>query len=110
MSLTTDYLNQTVTHWSRSGLKSSGDPNFAAPVTLNARWQESEEIFINVNGEQARGRAKVYLEIDVELGDYLFNGVSTTADPKNLDGAWEVQEFRRSPSIEADEFLRRARV
>lgn len=108
MSLLTRNLKQTITLWTFDGLDNTGDPSFASPTQISGRWEDRTEKFTNVRGEEVRSRSRVYLSQDVNLGDYLFLGTDVTADPVGVVGAFEVQDFRKTPSINADQFERRA--
>jgi len=91
-------LNQDVTHWvgSRDGF---GAFSFGTPVALKGRWQEKAEQFRSPAGDDQTSKSVVYLEADVDIGDYLFLGTSIAADPATLSGALAVQQFMNTPDL-----------
>ena len=107
MSLLTRNLKQTITLWSFNGLDNTGDPAFASTVQISGRWEDRTEKFVNARGEETRSRSRVYLDQDVNLGDYLFLGTDATADPTGVVAAFAVQDFRKIPNIDGDQFERR---
>ena len=108
MTFLTNNLRQTVTHWERNAVDSSFDPSFATPVTLDGRWEDRTIKFIGRGGGELDSKAVVYLGSDVAIGDYLFKGTSTTADPTTVTDAHEVMDFRSIPSVKNTSIERRA--
>lgn len=104
------WFNQTATYWASNGVDSIGDTTFAAPVALSLRWELRSEQFVDGNGRSLRSRAVLYLQQDVDIGDFLFLGTSTTVDPRTLTSAFEVQDFRKIPNGDATQFERRAMI
>lgn len=109
MSWLTLQHNQTITHWSRTGLDSAGDLEFAAAVEIVGRWETTNELFISANGEERRSRAIIYLTQDVKEGDYLMLGELESGDeddPLKNHNAYMVQAFQKVPNYSADDFER----
>lgn len=106
-------LVQDITLWTQGTPSSSGDMGFNTPVKVKGRWEARtslDERFFNSKGKEIVPKAKVYLVSDVALGDYLFQGISTVADPKTLKAAYRVEDFKKTPNLRADEFERLATV
>lgn len=108
MSLTTDFLNQTITCWRLGTRNDFGDVTFASPVQQLARWEDRSEKFLNPAGDEEIGRSVVFLTTDAAIGDYLFLGTSVVDDPTILLGAFSIKDFRKIPSLDVSEFERRA--
>lgn len=108
MDFLTAYLTQTATLWSKTGRDGYGNPTFAAPVQIPCRWERRTEQVKSVSGDIILSRARVFLDRDVELGDYLFLGTSATADPRDVATAFEVLDFKSTPSLEGTSFERKA--
>ena len=75
-----------------------GDPLFGTPTLLilasgNAvRWENRSEKYINKAGDEDHGRSVVWSATDeFAVGDYLFLGNSTTANPETVAGADRVK-------------------
>ena len=107
MGIITRCLVQDVTHWV-STADGYGGYTFAAPVTLKGRWEDRAETFRDTRGEEATSDTVVYLDTDVAFPDYLFLGISTTADPQTLSGAHQVRQFRKIPNLRASAYERKA--
>jgi len=105
-----DMLNQTATWWARIGQDGYGKPLFSAPVSLPCRWEEGRTLDRGEGYEMEVRSARVFLSSSVSVGDYLYSGESTEADPLGVDGAGEIKGAPRIPSIDADVTLYMALV
>ena len=99
-------LYQTLTYWAPLANTGYGKRGYAAPVTIDGRWEDRQELFIDPAGEEKLSHAKAFANDDVELNGYLYLGTSAAADPTSVDGALEIRQFKKIPSVDADEFLR----
>lgn len=108
MSFISNKFNQTATYWALTGRDSAGDPEFAAPVSVNVRWDDSGEVVILSSGHEYNSKARVYSETDMVIGGYLYLGTSVAVDPLAVTGSLAIMDFRKSPSISAETFLRQA--
>lgn len=108
MSWVTSNLKQDVTYWSLVGLDENGDPTFSSPITIKARWEDTNEVNLSASGQTFISQAVVYLSQDVGLGDYLYLGVSVEANPINQKGSKIVMKYNKIPSLNGKHFERRA--
>lgn len=108
MTLLDRNLQQTATLWTYNGVDNAGDPSFATPVQITVRWEDRTAEFIDARGEKTVSRSVVYLSQDVVSGDYMALGTDATSDPTGVVGAFEVRDFRKIPSINGQDFERRA--
>ena len=100
------YLKQQVTWW---GTSNGGyGPTFAAPLPIAGRWEDKVELFINEEGEQSTSKAVAYVDQEVAVGDYLYLGDSSAADPSQVAGAYRVRNFSKIPNLRANKFIMRA--
>lgn len=95
--------DDTITHWSTAA-NGFGGFTFGAPNVINGRWEQRSELFRTPQGEEKVSEAVVFVEEDLEEGDYLYLGESSEVDPTSLVGAFRIQRFVRIPG------LRRLRV
>ncbi len=98
----------TITRWVAT--QAFGTRTFGTPTTLKGRWEDVAELFRSPDGEELTSQAKVSLESRVDVGDHIFKGESTAADPRDLTGAYEVRGYSeitdlRSISTERVAFL-----
>ncbi len=96
------YLTQKATWWSRGAADGYGGYSFSAPKVISVRWEDKAVQIMSPTGEAKISRTIVWVkESDkVKVGDYLYLGESTEKDPTKLDDAYEVQEVRRTPSVD----------
>lgn len=101
------YLHHRVTIWkAQAGSGGSIDPGWAAPVSVDARWEERSEVFYGVNGQEERSRVSVFLLEDVALGDRIGFGESAAATPPS--DALPVRDFKKMPDLSGEFLVRRA--
>ena len=108
MSWLTRHHNMTITYWSKTGVNNSGDPTFAAPVLLKARWEDRQVAFTNFRGEEGTSMAIAWLGQATKIGGFLLNGTSTNTDPFDVTGALEIQGFSKVPALEGNLFEHKA--
>ncbi len=108
MSYLHRHLNQKATHWALTGTDVSGDPSYDTPAAISCRWEERNVVFTNSEGEEAAASAVVFTKVDVDPGDVLFLGSSTTADPTAVEGTRRVEGVSKVPQLVGPEFERRA--
>ncbi len=110
MGFETIFLKQKITYWRKTGVDGFNDEIFAAPVTIAARWEDRATTVIGSDGVEVLSMSRVYLAQDITTGDYLMNGISTGTDPRSIEAANRVINFRKVPDLTATNFERRAFV
>lgn len=99
-------LKQDVTWWAASP-DGYGGYTYSSPQTIKGRWQDKQELFRTPAGDEQVSKAIVYLDQDVDVGDYLYEGLSTAADPTSLE-AYQVRQFGKVPDLRNLQSLRKA--
>lgn len=108
MSLLTRTLKQDVTHWPVTGSDGHGGFTFGTPVKLAGRWEDKQELFINQNREQAVSKAIVYLDVDIDVGDYFGLGnFVATADPTTISDTYRSRGYGKTTDLRALNALRK---
>lgn len=93
-------MHDDVTHWPVGGSDGFGGFTFGAAAKFKARWEDKNELFIDINGEQVTSRAHVYIPKVVSVGDYLALGDKTaTADPTTIKGPFRIRSYLRSTDL-----------
>ena len=100
MVWTTDNLKESITYWDATGVDNFGDPTFATPATVKAKWEERTELFINAEGQEERSRSVIYVDTLLISGGYLFRGISVVADPRAVDDAYLIKDYRQISNFE----------
>ncbi len=103
----TAFHRQKATYWATGTSDGFGGHTFTAPISLDVRWEEKNELVINDKGETVVSRARVFVDRDLDLEGYLFLGVSTGADPRVVDDTYRILEIRKTPSLDGTTFERK---
>lgn len=91
---------ETITHWPVTGTDSYGSYTFGTPVTMRARWEDSQTKFINTEGEEVVSRAVVTLTRPVSALDYIARGDLSSYDaPSQSIGAYQVRGYNRTTNL-----------
>jgi len=116
MSYITRNLKQTVLYWEKAASTGFGF-NYSDAVEILGRWQDKQELFVDAQGRERRSIAVVYLNRDVNVGDYLYLGEledlgdSSSAldisDPSAVE-SYEVKAFKKTPNLRATAWERKA--
>ena len=110
MSLVSGKLNQTATYWAFCGVDSAGDLEYDPPVQISVRWEDGQETFFSIGGEERKSRVIVYVDQDLLVRSYLFLGTSASVTPNTVVAAFRIEAFLKEPSLNASEFVRRALI
>lgn len=97
---------QIATLWTNSVMDGYGERSYSAPVTINVRWQQELKLMLGKDGEQTPCVAQLWLQQQVNVGDYLALGDYTAdsdagevADPTTVDRAYIVFDYQDIPSV-----------
>ena len=93
-----DY-NDKVTYWGSPVVDGWGAKVFAEPKILKCRWEQNAERFVAYSGEQTVSNAVVFVPVNVDLGGYLFKGISESLDPLSVAGAFEIRQVHEIPDL-----------
>jgi len=94
------FYTSTVTYWGPGTPDGYGGTTWPDPVTIKARWEGRNELFVDAEGKEVRSQSVVYPDQEVELGGYLYHGESTASDPTTVDGALEIRAVRKVPNLQ----------
>lgn len=97
-----------ITYWGNPRPNGSGGTVFDAPVSIQARWQERREELHDGKGHLFVSKAQVFVDVDLDVGGYLYNGVSSMTDPTVLQGAYIIRDFVKTPNLGRTKHERRA--
>lgn len=105
-------LKQTAVYWSSPVADGYGGYTFSQPVEISVRWEDKQEKYISLKGEEKISRSIVYSEQDFDVGGYLMLGVmddlDSEYDPQKQENALLIQAISKVPSIKSDKYLRSA--
>ena len=99
MAILSAFHEQDATWWAKGAPDGFGGYIYATPVPLKVRWEERTELATDEEGNEFVARARVYLSQDMEVDDYLFLGISTVSDPRTVEGAHRIKDFKKTPDL-----------
>jgi len=108
MTWTTENLRESITYWAPGAVDNFGDPSFASPVLIKAKWEDRAELFIDNEGREQRSKSVVFVDTDLITGGFLFRGSSTGRDPLVVTGAFMIKDLRKISDFETTVHERRA--
>lgn len=100
-------LKQKATHWTAVG-DGFGGFTYGTPAIIKCRWEARNAVFRDSQGEEVTSSALVYLASDVSIGDYVYEGETTVADPTTLTEARRVRQFNKMTDLRAIDVQRLA--
>lgn len=107
MSATLRNLREDITYWVATP-STYGGFVFSTPTTLKGRWEEKAMLFRDSTGDEVTSEAVVYLDTDVNVGDFLFHGSSAAADPTTVQGTKQIRQFSKIPDLRHVDYERKA--
>ena len=99
-------LNQTLTYWASAGPDSAGEPSFDATVAVSCRWDYEERLVLDSKGKERKTSSVIFVDQDMESGDFVLDGTSVVVDPVNLTNAFEIFVVNKMVSVDGSEFVR----
>ena len=103
----TKNLLQTATYWGNPVEDGYGGYAFDMPVVINCRWISKQELYVDEKGKERVSAAIVLVDRDVDLDGYLYLGIETELNPKDISGSYAIKSFAKIPNIKNDAFLRK---
>ncbi len=107
-------LNQTAVYWHSPATTGYGGLTWDTPVEIPCRWVAKVQLVVAQNGEQLISQATAQVEQDVDIQGILFLGVlddlttAQKADPQLIAAAYTIKAFGKTPTMQANDFFRKA--
>ena len=121
MSIIRKMRRQKAIYWANQGLDGYGQAQPMKAVEIDCRWEDTNELIKNSSGEERVSRTVVYVDRDMNEGDYLMLGalasLGLVKDPNDLKEAHEIIKYDKLPVLNVrtdgldpnnDEYLRTA--
>ena len=103
-------MKQKAVYWAAPVNDGYGGFAYDVPVEIDCRWEEKQEKFTDINGEDHLSQAVIYVNSDVIIGGQLslmlLADLSSSSMPEDNDG-FEIKAFSKVPGLKADSFLRK---
>ena len=106
---------QTAIYWGNPTNDGFGGYTYDPPVEISCRWEEKTQMVWANNGKEVVSKNELLLIQDVDLDCYLFLGTLDSLDPdkednpKNIEGAYKLLSFTKTPLfMSTTEFVRTA--
>jgi len=110
------FTKQMAIYWAKSDPSHDnyGKPLYETPVEIDCRWEDTNELYVDSQGEQQTSSCTIMTLIDVMVGGFLMLGsldsIIDTEHPGQNEGAWEIKSFTKVPDRKAKKFVRTAYV
>jgi len=86
-----------------------GGKTFDLPVEIKCRWEDGYRSILGNNGATIGSLARVYVLEDLDEEGFLYLGTladldldsSGYIDPKEVDKAWIIKRFEKSPALKS---------
>lgn len=110
MTLAVRHLREDITYWPYTGPDTYGGyAAFGTAVIIKGRWEDVDHVEELSSSREETSNAKVYLDTDVQIGDYLARGdLTAQADPTVVSGAWKIRDYHRQTDLRNLETIRKA--
>ena len=95
--------DQDITYWEPASRPDATDGDFyrarawSAPAALKGHWSSRRKRMVDDDGDEFTSMARVYLDRSVRVGGFLYLGASSAADPKSVEGAYEIRMAASTP-------------
>lgn len=105
-------LKQKAVYWTSIGRDGSGGLLLGTPIEINARWEDINESFLDLEGEEQVSNAVVFTDREVKISDMLRLGdlSSVPADPTLDNDSWEIRRVDEIPNLRANRTVWKAMV
>ena len=102
----------TAVYWGTSNIIGPGNAMvFAAPIEIKCRWEDMTQLMMDAKGNRMTSRAVVFVLQDVDEEGMLFRGTledlydrlessaGALDDPQEIDGAYFIKRFVKTPAL-----------
>lgn len=103
MTVFARHMEQSATYWAPVANDGFGGKAYSAPVVIRCRWQDTNVLFRDAQGQQLTSDAIVYPDRALEITGKLALGEFIDPDP--VASAREIRQRQISPSLSNDEEL-----
>ena len=89
-----------ITYWPPATTKNAAGETVASTQTeIKGAWQKSTEYVDEVDGVRKKATDIVYTDVEVEEEGYLYEGISTASNPKDVTGVVRILRAKRLNDI-----------
>lgn len=119
-SFMTRVCKQTAVYWGSPTQDGYGGLTFDDPIEIDCRWEDVVQTVTMLGASRQSveivSKAQIFVLEDLDEQGWLYLGNlidldnDERADPKLVDGAYEIKRFDKTPSMKANEFVRKVYV
>lgn len=99
------FLKQDLTIFTKVSVDLYGKPTWAVSYT-KCRWEDKQMEFVDGVGSKDLSSAVVYVNTDIPVGCYVYEGISHASAPPST--ARSVKVFSRVPSVDGRKYVKMA--
>lgn len=107
------YKNGRAMYWAPTGKGRDGQTLLSeTPVEVKCRWEEANVQFNDQTGKTVVSNARVFVDRDLELGGFLWQGKQADydaldeKDPKKIKKALAIRGWNKTSNIKQKKFVR----
>lgn len=97
----------TAVYWGLegTGTASDGTTSFKEPVEIDCTWEDDVRMIKDFWEKEVASRAHVYVNFDLDERGMLYHGKlsdltnAQKSDPKEIENAYEILRFMKTPSL-----------
>jgi len=103
---------QQATYWQLSGVDGYGKRVFSNPILIDVHWSDRTDLVIKKDQEETPSKATVFVQQDMQVGEYLALGDFTatgnlTSDPLAIpEQAFQILQYMKNISMMGDAHFR----
>lgn len=101
--------NMNAIWWPRGVDTDTGLPTYLSPIQIKCRWDDMQEKFLDLNGNDTVSNSIVYPDRETPLGGVLWLGtmgeLTSQTLPFDNPGAMEIRKFNRIGDVKSKKFI-----
>lgn len=107
-------LKQKAVYWGNPTPDGYGGTDYDAPVKVECRWVETINRITDTKGVEVVSTASVQVKQDLDVDGVLFLGTLDDLDsyqmddPKEVEGAFPIKRFDKTPTMDGKHYFRMA--
>lgn len=93
-------LNQVATYWESQEPNGFGGRLTGPATPIKCRWEDKSVRYAGrLDHQEEISKAVVFVDREMNVGDWLFLGPTSESDPTTLEGAHQIRKFERVPDL-----------
>lgn len=90
---------EQITYWAPGERNDYGVADFAAPVVIMGRWEDTVKEFIDPQGDEQMSEAIAYMASAVVVNGYVMRGLHSDDSPLSVEGSKEIRQVATTRNL-----------